>query len=125
MAWQQWAIMQDVATYNMAKDIPEKIDDRTPYQKETQRNEWEFSELVKQARPEIWTLMNALDTTGVNYLIILKIIRHLTMIAVGNKYGEVTIKIENGTVTFVHGTESDRINEKILIKDTGMDKYSY
>ena len=86
------------------------------YDNEQKNNLEVFLKMLKDVRPDIWVLMDLLDKTKINYYIIFQIIRHLNNIAMGNKYGNVTIQIENGVVTFVRGEESSRINEKLIIE---------
>lgn len=86
------------------------------YEREVQNNEFAFKQMLKIARPDVYVLMDLLDTTGVNYFVIFQIIRHLNSIALGNKYGSVTAQIENGTVTFVRGEESTKLNEELIVK---------
>lgn len=111
----------------MVKKI-EKVEivegEQTPYEKEVKHNEFEYTERIKLIEPWLWSIRNAVVTTGIDYTILMQIIRALTMIGIGSKYGEITIKIENNIVTFVHGQESIRINLPIFLKDTGKDKFS-
>lgn len=85
------------------------------YAEQVEHNEFAFKELLKKARPDIWLLMDLIDNTRINYLILVKTMRHLDNIANGSKFGNVTIEIQNGVVTFVRGEESDRLNEPVII----------
>lgn len=91
------------------------------YESEKQNNERAFKELLKKVRPELFVLMDLIDKTGLNPLILWKVMRHLNNIAIGNKYGKVIIQIEAGKVTFIYGEEADRINENILIQEPLLD----
>lgn len=86
------------------------------YQTEQDNNRRIFEEILKTARPELYVLMDLLDTTGVNVNVLFKVMRHLNNIATGNRYGKVTIEVDNGVATFIRGEESDRLQEPVLIK---------
>ena len=86
------------------------------FDKEEEQNEQIFIDLVKRVRPDIYVFMDLLDSTGVNSLVLLKVMRQIHNVATGNKYGKVTIEIDNGTVTFVRGEESDRVQEPAITK---------
>jgi hypothetical protein len=73
-----------------------------------------FLKMLKDVRPDVWVLTDLLDRTKINYYVLFQIIRHLNNIGMGNKYGNVTIQIENGVVTFVRGEESSKINEQLI-----------
>lgn len=85
------------------------------YQQQLKQNESVFKDMVKTVRPDIWLLMNLLDESNSNYLVLIHTLRHLINIATGTKYGEVNIQVQNGIVTFVKGEENSRINEPILL----------
>ncbi len=84
-------------------------------------NEDSFKLQLKAFRPDIFVLMDLIDTTGINYYILFQVIRHLSNISMGNKYGKVTIEVENGTATFVRGEESTKLNEPLVKKDNIFD----
>lgn len=85
------------------------------YQEEQQNNELLFKEMLKKLRPDLYVLMDILDETGINPLVLWKVVRQLNNIAIGNRYGNVTIEIQKGIVLFVRGEESDRVNEELVI----------
>lgn len=85
------------------------------YQMETEHNEAWFKGVLKAVRPDIYVLMDILDQTKVNILVVYQMIRHLNSIAMGNKYGSVTAQIEAGKVTFVRGEESTKLNEPLIV----------
>jgi len=60
--------------------------------------------------------MDLLDETKTNPMILFKVMRHLSNIATGSKYGQVTVYIENGVATFVRGEEADKLNEKVIME---------
>jgi hypothetical protein len=91
-------------------------DGKTDFERETENNMEVFKKLVKEVRPDIYVLMDIIDQTKINPFILVKYMRQLNNIAIGNKYGSVTTQIENGVVTFIRGEESDKLNEPILIE---------
>ncbi len=95
----------------MAKQYKDEQD----YYEQMKKNEEVFMRQIKQVKPEWFVLLDLLEKTQVNPLILWKLVRHLSNIASGNRYGTITISIENGVCTFLRGEESDRINEAVLI----------
>ena len=77
-------------------DEPEK--DLELFKNQQENNERIFKEMLRNHRKDVFVLMNLLDQTGINYYVIFQIIRHLNNIALGGKWGEVKIFIENGVV---------------------------
>lgn len=98
------------------KKLPEliPIDGKSEYAKEVANNEYVFKELVRVVRPDIYVLMDILDKTRINTLMLFQVIRSANSIAMGSKYGKVIVQIENGVVTFVHGEESKKLNELLV-----------
>lgn len=84
------------------------------YYEQQSKNEYAFREMLKVAKPELYVLFDLLEQTKVNYLVILKVIRALYNIGIGNGYGTVSISLEKGRAIFVRGEESDRVDEPIL-----------
>lgn len=84
------------------------------YQEETDNNEKIFKELVKRVRPDLYVLLDLLDETGINVLILLKFMRQLNNIVTGNGYGEVVTEIVDRQCTFIRGTESDRLQVPVV-----------
>ena len=94
------------------------------YQEETDNNEKIFKELVKRVRPDLFVLMDLLDETGISILILLKFMRQLNNIALGNGYGEVITEIVDKNVTFIRGTETDRLQIPIIERKSVKGYYS-
>lgn len=88
------------------------------YQEESENNEKIFREILKRGRPDLYVFMDLLDGSSVNIAVIFKVMRHLSNIATGSKYGKVTIEVDNGVATFVRGEESDRVQEPVILKKT-------
>ena len=90
------------------------VDELSDYKKEALNNEYVFKELIRAIRPDLYVLMDILDNTHVNSLTIFHVIRSISNIATGTKYGKVTVQIENGVVTFVYGEEAKKLNEPAI-----------
>lgn len=84
------------------------------YQEETDNNEKIFKELVKRVRPDLYVLMDLLDETGINVLILLKYMRQLNNLVTGNGYGEVITEVVDKQCTFIRGVESDRLQVPVI-----------
>ena len=84
------------------------------YYEQQSRNEFAFRQMLKVTKPNLYVLFDLLETTGLNWFVIVKIIRALNNIALGNGYGTVSVEIQKGQVTFVRGEESDRVNEPLV-----------
>lgn len=96
----------------MAKKKVEELN----YYEQQSKNEFSFREMLKRVKPDLYVMFDILETTGVNWLVVMKVIRAINNLATGNGYGNVTITMENGKVTFIRGEESDRVNEMAIIK---------
>lgn len=88
---------------------------RMDYQEQVRHNEWMFLENLKAVRPDLWMMADLMQATGVNYLPLVHVMRHIANIAQGSKYGEVRVQIQNGIVTFVHGEEISKLNEPAIL----------
>ena len=97
------------------KTKAKKVDERSEYEKETQNNEYTFREMIKVLRPDIYVLMDMMDKVRFNPIVLFQVMRNANNIVMGNKYGKVTIQIENGIVTFVHGEETTKLNEPVTL----------
>jgi hypothetical protein len=86
------------------------------YQEEKTNNERIFNEMVQKMRPEIFVLMDMIDQTGVNPFILYKVIRQLNNIAIGSRWGEVTILVNDGAVVRVAGMDTEKVNEPVLMQ---------
>ena len=84
------------------------------YQQETDNNEKIFKELVKRVRPDLFVLMDLLDETGINVLILLKYMRQLSNLVSGGGYGEIVTEVVDKQCTFIRGIESDRLQVPII-----------
>lgn len=94
----------------MAKKT-ENIED---YYEQQKRNEFAFKEMLKAVRPELFVIMDLMDQTNINPIVVWKVLRQLNNIALGTGYGTVTVSVENGKVTFVRGEDSDKVNEMLI-----------
>jgi hypothetical protein len=86
------------------------------YKEESKMNEDVFKQIVHDIRPDIWSLLTAIDETKVNSFVIFKVIYALNNVMETTKYGNVVIEVEDGTVRFIRGQSNFKINEP-LVKD--------
>jgi hypothetical protein len=89
-------------------------EDFEDYQVQKEKNEQAFREILRLARPDVFSLMEQLDESSINWWVVSKVIRQLALMSIGTGYGQVTIQIENGKVTFIRGEESNRVNEPLI-----------
>lgn len=100
----------------MAKSTTIRIEQQveTQWQREVSVNERKFKEMLREIRPDLFVLMDILDETKINPLILWKVARSLNNIMIGNKYGKITIEIINGVCTFIRGQEDDKVQEEVI-----------
>ncbi len=84
------------------------------YEEQKNHNEEAFKKGLIIMRPDMYHLMDVLDTTHIDYMILVQVMYFLEKIATGTKYGEVRIFIENGIATFIKGDESKKINVPVV-----------
>jgi hypothetical protein len=77
------------------------------------QNEQQYLELVRVLDPELYMIKMALQDTGVNALIIPRIIRSLGNLNIGTGYGVVEILVKSKVVTQIKNNESDVVNMTI------------
>ncbi len=73
--------------------------------------------MMKNVRPDMWVLMDVLDQTKINFFIMVKIARALSMISKesgGDGWGSVVIEISNNRCLFVRGINADRLDEPLI-----------
>ena len=69
-----------------------------------------YWEVVRNLEPEFYLIRIALEETGINPMILPKIIRSINNLARGTGYGKVQVFIQQRKVTQVKGEESDEVN---------------
>ena len=74
-----------------------------------------YWEIVRKLEPEFYLIRVALKETGVNPMIIPKVIRALGNLAVGTGYGKIQVFMQRTVVTQIKGEESDELNEPTII----------
>ena len=74
---------------------------------ERQNNEAQYLQLLKTLDPELYLIKMALIQTGVNPLILPRVIRMLGNLDIGSGYGEITILMKARKITQIKGSESD------------------
>ena len=72
-------------------------------------------DVVRRLDPELYLIKIALHETGLNPLIIPKIIRAISGLAVGTGYGKIQVFMESKIVTQVSGEERTQVNEKAIV----------
>jgi len=77
---------------------------------EQQSNEEQYLTMLRKIDPELYMIKVALMQTGVNPLILPRVIRMLGNLDIGSGYGEVTILMKARMVTQIKGNESDVLN---------------
>ena len=75
------------------------------------QNMTKFYELLRQCDPELFLIKIALQETGLNPMLIPKIIRALSNLAIGTGYGKIQIFMQSKVITQIQGTESTSVNE--------------
>lgn len=80
-----------------------------------QTNAERYLELIQTFDPDLYLTKQALLETGVNPLLLPRIIRGMANIAHGTGYGKVQIFIENRKVSQIKPEESDQVDLMILV----------
>ncbi len=80
-----------------------------------QSNVDKFYDVVRQFDPELYLIKLALKESGVNPMILPKIIRSVSMMAMGSGYGKVQIIMESHVIKQVIGEEKVQINERAIV----------
>ncbi len=83
---------------------------------EKKHNELVFKEMVRKMRPEIYVLMDILDQTRVNPMVVFKFIRQIKNLAEGSKWGSVEAIMEKGIVRSIRGIDHDKLNEDAVLE---------
>jgi len=77
------------------------------------QNEEKYLQVLKTLDPELYLIKTALEQTGVNPMILPRVIRVLGNLNIGSGYGEIIILIKSRIVTQIKGNESDILNMPI------------
>ena len=95
----------------------QNIQDQQDHFVQKKLNEETFVKLMKSVRPDILILMQLLDKTNVNPIVLYKVIHHLQIIGDGTRYGDIHLIIEDGIVRFINGLQKDKLNESVFLQD--------
>ena len=76
------------------------------------QNYWE---IIRKIEPEFYLIRVLLHQTGVNPLILPKVIRGISNMSLGAGYGKVVIYMRNKRVTSVEVAEEDRLDQPAII----------
>lgn len=74
-----------------------------------------YLEIVRTLDPELYLIKMALAETDVNPMIIPKIIRNISNLAIGTGYGKVQIFMFGTVITQVVAEESTKVNEPAVV----------
>lgn len=81
-----------------------------------QANLDQFYDVIRRLDPELYLIKLALQETGVNPMVLPKVVRQLGNLAFGTGYGKVQVFMQKRIITQVKGEESDEMNEDALIE---------
>jgi len=76
-----------------------------------------FDKMMSEVYPELYFVKIALEETGVNPLILPKIIRSLSNLALGTGFGKVQVFMQKTVITQIKGEESINVNERAVIEN--------
>lgn len=74
-----------------------------------------YWEIVRHLEPEFYLLRVAIQETGINPMILPKVIRSISNLAIGTGFGKVQIFMSAGKVTQIKGEESDQVDEEAVV----------
>ena len=75
----------------------------------------QYYDVIRQLDPELYLIKLALKETGVNPMVLPKIIRSISNLALGTGYGKVQVIMESRTIKLIQGEEKTSVNEKAVI----------
>lgn len=79
-------------------------------------NEQQFLDYIAKLDPELYLIKLALVETGVNPMILPKIIRAISNLMLGSGFGEVQIVMRSKIIAQIRGAESVLVNENASIE---------
>lgn len=74
-----------------------------------------YWEIVRKLEPEFYMLRIALAETGVNPMILPKVVRAISNLATGSGYGKVQIYVQDRIVTTIDGEEKTIVKLQAII----------
>ena len=74
-----------------------------------------YWDIIRKVEPEFYLLRIALSETGVNPLVLPRVIRAISNLHLGTRYGKITIYMQNGRITTIEGQESDKIEAEAIV----------
>lgn len=87
----------------------------TDYHDIDQANRDKLLEVVRALDPELYMIKVALDETGLNPVIMPKIIRSLGNLTIGTGYGKIQVFMQARVITQIKGEESVEVNQDAVI----------
>ena len=83
-----------------------------------QTNLQQYWGVIRQLDPELYLIKIALEETGINPMILPRIIRSMSNLNVGTGYGKVQIFMQARVITSIKGEENDNINLSIVSEES-------
>lgn len=77
----------------------------------------QFWDVIRRLDPELYLIKLTIKETNLNPLIVPKIVRSISNLAMGTKFGKVTIHMSNGVITQIQGEESDKVDLNATIEE--------
>lgn len=75
----------------------------------------QYWNVIRKLDPELFLIKIALRETGINPMIVPNIIRSIGNLAYGTGFGKVQVIMQSRVITFIHGEESDRLDQDALV----------
>lgn len=88
------------------------------FQQIEQQNADAFYVMMAKVNPDLYIIARTLQDTQVNPAILPSIIRAISNIAYGTRFGEVKIHIRDGIVTHIKPEESDELQLDAVLSET-------
>jgi hypothetical protein len=88
----------------------------TTYNEEQKQNLQAFYGLLRNSRPDLLELIEAIDSTGANPRVLCRIARHLENLCNFTLWGELKCIVNNGDVVLVSNTNTEKCLEPAVIR---------
>ena len=74
-----------------------------------------YWDVVRSLDPELYLIKVALQETGINPMILPRVIRSLANLSYSGGYGKIQIFMERGVCTQIKGEDSDLVNQSVMV----------
>lgn len=81
------------------------------------KNMEEYWKIMQKVDPDFYIIRLQMQEARVNPMLIPRIIRAIANLAVGTRYGKVSIYMQDGVITNVEGIERDNFNDVAILDD--------